>query len=105
MIDLLAGLPPALIWVMAVVIGLSFGSFLTCAVYRVPRGISLWQRSRSFCPACGKDLRWFELVPVFSWVIQHGRCRRCKAWIGWRYVLIELACLVFILLLVSLTLF
>lgn len=68
------------------------GSFLGLVIERLPqgRGIVL---GRSLCDHCGETLRWFELVPIISWVAQRGRCRRCGARLGFYYPAIELAAL------------
>ena len=80
-------------------LGLVLGSFATALSYRIPRGLSMVSMSRSQCPACRKNLGVADLVPLFSWIVLRGRCRHCRAPIGWRYPLIELAtlllCLVF----------
>ncbi|MBI1216194.1 MAG: prepilin peptidase, partial [Alphaproteobacteria bacterium] len=85
---------------LTVFLGLCFGSFATALAYRLPRGISMVKRVRSACPSCGHPLGVPDLVPVFSWLFLRGRCRHCRAPIGWRYPLIELAtlflCLVFL---------
>jgi prepilin signal peptidase PulO-like enzyme (type II secretory pathway) len=79
----------------AVILGLAFGSFATALVWRVPRGISWFSADRSVarsrCPSCQKQLRFLDLIPLFSWLMQKGRCRYCKASIPARYPLIELA--------------
>ncbi len=98
-------LPLPFIWVVAAFFGLALGSFLTCVFYRLPRGLSFTGRERSRCPSCGAILGWRELVPVFSYVFQRGRCRHCGHAIGVRYVLIELATLAFALVLTALILF
>ena len=82
---------------LLLVIGLSLGSFATALVWRVPRGIS-WifsggndtAAARSCCTTCHATLRLFDLVPLFSWLVQRGRCRHCGAPIPWRYPLVEL---------------
>ncbi|WP_313083374.1 A24 family peptidase [Pulveribacter sp.] len=51
---------------------------------------NLWT-PRSRCPSCGHAIRWFENVPVFSWLALRGRCSSCKAPISARYPLVELA--------------
>ena len=71
------------------ILGLVIGSFLNVVIYRVPRGESL-VRPGSHCPACGHFLKPWELIPVFSFLIQRGRCRRCQTRISWRYPLVEL---------------
>ncbi|WP_095982633.1 prepilin peptidase [Melittangium boletus] len=69
--------------------GLLFGSFLNVVIARVPAGESI-VRPRSRCPHCGRQLTWFENIPVLSWLALRGRCRGCHAPISWRYPLIEL---------------
>ena len=74
----------------AVFLGAVVGSFLNCLIYRLPRGISLTDPKRSFCPACGRSLPWWENLPVLSWIFLRGRCSGCHVWISWRYPLIEI---------------
>lgn len=76
-----------------VFLGLCLGSFATALSYRMPRDISMVSKTRSSCPVCGHDLGFRDLVPVFSWLFQRGKCRYCGDRIGWRYPLIELATL------------
>ncbi len=83
-------LPLVLYWLMVLIVGLSLGSFTTCAVYRIPRGISLWSRPRSFCAQCQRTLSWRELIPVVSYLIQVGRCKNCHSKIGVQDLLIEI---------------
>lgn len=95
-----------LIGTLVVIWGISLGSFTTCVVYRVPRGLSLWRQEngsyRSFCPSCGHELHTRDLIPVFSWLVQKGRCRYCKAPIPVRYLLIELGVLALVVALFAL---
>jgi leader peptidase (prepilin peptidase) / N-methyltransferase len=74
---------------MMIVIGLCVGSFLNVCIYRLPRGGSL-VRPRSRCPGCESDLRWYDNIPVVSYVILLGRCRRCRSRINPRYPIVEL---------------
>jgi leader peptidase (prepilin peptidase)/N-methyltransferase len=69
--------------------GLVFGSFLNVCIYRMPRGLSVVLPG-SACPQCGKAIRFYDNVPVLSWVILGGRCRNCKARITPRYAAVEL---------------
>lgn len=79
-------------------IGLAVGSFANALAYRLVRGKE-WVHSRSRCPHCDKVLQWHELVPIFSFLLQRGRCRDCGVRISWRYPLVELlAGLTFVLL-------
>jgi leader peptidase (prepilin peptidase)/N-methyltransferase len=71
------------------VLGLVIGSFLNVVVYRLPRKLSL-VRPGSQCPGCGHKIRWFENIPVFSFLVQRGQCSKCKARISVRYPVIEL---------------
>lgn len=70
-------------------LGLSFGSFLNVCVYRIPRRISVIS-PRSFCPHCDRQLHWFELVPVGSYVIARGKCKACSGKISITYPLNEI---------------
>lgn len=70
-------------------LGLIMGSFYNVCIYRLPRGQSLLYPP-SCCPSCGHRLRPAELVPVFSYLWQKGRCRRCRTRISPRYPLVEL---------------
>lgn len=81
----------ALFIIAGFVIGACVGSFIGCAIYRVPRGISLIH-GRSHCPSCGKTLGITELVPVASYIYQGGICRSCHAPLSRAYLLAEIAC-------------
>src|SRR5258708_4693338 len=70
-------------------VGLLFGSFLNVCISRLPRHESI-VKPRSHCPKCGTPIRWYDNVPIISWLILRGRCRDCKQSIPWRYPLIEL---------------
>jgi leader peptidase (prepilin peptidase) / N-methyltransferase len=70
--------------------GLLFGSFLTVVVHRVPRGESV-VAPRSRCPRCGAQIRAWENIPVLSWLLLRGRCRRCGESISPEYPLVELS--------------
>lgn len=75
--------------VLAGLLGAVMGSFLNCAAWRVAHHES-FLKGQSRCPSCGHTLTAGELVPVFSWLIQKGRCRACGARISVRYPLTEL---------------
>ncbi|QEO09228.1 prepilin peptidase [Protaetiibacter larvae] len=70
--------------------GSIIGSFLNVVIYRVPRGRSLVSPA-SACGACGHAIRWYDNIPLISWLALRGRCRDCSARISVRYPLIELA--------------
>ncbi|MDD4996225.1 MAG: prepilin peptidase [Patescibacteria group bacterium] len=69
-------------------IGLSFGSFLNCLIYRLAKKQSL--SGRSFCPHCKKQIAWYDNIPLISFVLLKGKCRHCQQKISWQYPLIEL---------------
>lgn len=70
-------------------LGLSVGSFLNVCIYRLPIGKSVMHPPSS-CPRCGYSLRWYDNIPVLSWVFLRARCRGCKAPISVRYPIVEL---------------
>jgi leader peptidase (prepilin peptidase)/N-methyltransferase len=72
------------------ILGLAVGSFLNVCIHRLPREGSI-VRPASSCPHCGYVLRWFDNVPVLSYVLLGGRCRTCKAGISIRYPIVEVA--------------
>lgn len=72
------------------VLGAVAGSTLDCAAWRLTHGESVWH-GRSHCGACGHVLGVPDLIPVFSYLLQKGRCRYCKASIGAECLVAELA--------------
>ena len=80
-----------LIWPsLGALLGLVAGSFLATLVLRWPQGEAL--TGRSHCDACGAAVRWFDLVPVLSFLWLKGRCRACGAPIDRRHPAIEIGC-------------
>jgi leader peptidase (prepilin peptidase)/N-methyltransferase len=80
---------PLVFEIVAFVLGLLFGSFLNVCIARLPRHESLWH-PRSHCPHCGKTIRWYDNIPVLSWILLRGKCRDCQESISWRYPAVEL---------------
>lgn len=70
--------------------GLIIGSFLNVCIYRIPRGLSIVEPARSYCPQCNRQLTWWENIPVLSWLALNGKCRGCKNKISGRYPFVEL---------------
>jgi leader peptidase (prepilin peptidase)/N-methyltransferase len=72
----------------AAALGAIVGSFLNVCIYRLPRGRSIvWPASA--CARCGRELAWFENVPIVSYVVLRGRCRTCGEPISMRYPIVE----------------
>ena len=70
------------------IFGTIIGSFLNVVTLRMHTGRTIG--GRSFCFSCGKNLRWFELIPVISFFMQRGKCRRCKTGISMQYPIVEI---------------
>jgi leader peptidase (prepilin peptidase)/N-methyltransferase len=104
--------------ICVLILGAIIGSFLSVCIYRIPYGrvpetldgaestvdqeaaqkkadsqnqqvLTVNSPSRSFCPACKKQLHWYHNVPVLSWICLFGKCAFCKAPISGRYPLVE----------------
>ena len=71
------------------VLGLLFGSFFNVCIYRIPAGQAL-SFPGSHCYSCGTPIRWYDNLPVASYLVLRGRCRVCRAPFSARYALIEL---------------
>ncbi len=76
-------------YVLAIVVGLCIGSFLNVVIYRLPNNMSLAKPS-SHCPKCNYVLKWYDNIPVLSYLILGGKCRSCKEKISFRYTFVEL---------------
>src|SRR3989338_4243520 len=74
--------------IIVFIFGLVVGSFLNVVILRGNRGES-FTRGRSRCESCGKELAWFELIPLLSFALQRGRCRSCGAALSRQYPLVE----------------
>jgi leader peptidase (prepilin peptidase)/N-methyltransferase len=68
--------------------GACVGSFLNVVIYRLPRGQNMVFPG-SHCPKCGRAIRWFDNIPVVSWLVLRGRCRQCHKPISPGYPLVE----------------
>ncbi|WP_424245831.1 leader peptidase (prepilin peptidase)/N-methyltransferase [Elusimicrobium posterum] len=78
-----------LIIAFAFILGLIIGSFLNVCIYRIPENKSIaWPGSH--CMKCNKPIKWYDNIPVFSFLILGGKCRNCKVKISWQYPAVEL---------------
>lgn len=73
---------------MVFIFGTIVGSFLNVVIYRLHTGKSLG--GRSHCLSCHISLKWYELLPIFSYVLLRARCRSCSSYIPLRYLAVEL---------------
>src|SRR6056297_2529639 len=117
--EYLAALHPATLYALVVVLGLLVGSFLNVVMLRFPAAlIHDWKcqcrellgldsgeapeetpagiaSGRSRCPSCGRNIAWYDNIPVASWLILRGRCRECGTTISMRYPVVELLTAIF----------
>ncbi len=78
-----------IIYPLVFIYGIVVGSFLNVCIYRIPKRESI-VTTPSHCMSCGYGLKWYDLIPVFSWLWLRGKCRKCKAPVSVQYPLVEL---------------
>ena len=76
------------ILILLFLLGLSVGSFCNVLIYRLPKGEE-FVKTPSHCMTCGHELKWFELIPVVSWLAQGGKCRGCGVKLSTQYPVVE----------------
>ena len=84
----LAMLPPVFVKTMVILFGLIVGSFLNVVIYRLPLEKSIIKPA-SHCPSCEKPVRWYQNIPLLSYLALRGKCAACGVKIHWRYPLVE----------------
>lgn len=89
-----------MIYILIFVIGSIIGSFLNVCIYRLPRNKSIIFPS-SYCPSCNTKIKWFDNIPIISFILLQGKCRSCKGKISLRYPLVEILTSVLLILLYS----
>lgn len=77
-----------LFFVFAFCLGAIIGSFLNVCIYRIPAGESIVSPA-SCCPNCQASIRWYQNVPIFSYLVLGGKCASCRMSISIRYPLVE----------------
>lgn len=80
--------PTIPIYIIVFLYGIVIGSFLNVCIYRIPKKENI-VKIRSHCMACGYQLKWYDLIPLFSYIRLGGKCRKCKAKLSVQYPLIE----------------
>lgn len=75
---------------IVLIIGLLFGSFLNMLIYRLPLGISLLNPKRSICIKCNYTLKWYENIPILSYILLKGKCSKCHCKISLQYPIVEI---------------
>jgi len=78
-------------YIIAFILGSIWGSFSNVCIYRLPQNISV-SKGRSYCLSCQKQIRWYDNIPIFSYVLLKAKCRDCSAKINVKYFLVELVC-------------
>lgn len=81
-------LPTSYYGICFFILGALLGSFANVVIYRLPQSKSVVHPGSS-CPECGHKVRWFDNIPMISWLILRGKCRDCQTAISWRYPLVE----------------
>lgn len=81
-------IPTILLYIMIFLFGIVIGSFLNVCIYRIPKKEDI-VKVNSHCMSCNYNLKWYDLIPLFSYIFLGGRCRKCKAKISIQYPLIE----------------
>jgi len=87
-----------LIQIFFFLLGSAIGSFLNVCIYRIPREKSI-VKPPSACPSCEKPIRFYDNIPILSYILLKGKCRDCGTKIAFRYPLVELLTGIFFLLL------
>lgn len=80
--------PVILLGIVIFIYGILIGSFLNVCIYRIPKKENI-VTTRSHCMNCDYQLRWYDLIPLFSWISLGGKCRKCGTKISVQYPLIE----------------
>lgn len=80
-----------IIYFFVFILGLILGSFLNSWMWRVRDNIKIVSNSRSMCPHCRYQLRWYENIPLVSWLMLRAHCSQCRKPIHWSYFAVELA--------------
>jgi len=78
-------------YIIVFILGSIWGSFSNVCIHRIPNNKSV-VKGRSYCPACNKQIRWYDNIPLLSYIFLKAKCRDCSARIGIKYFIVELIC-------------
>lgn len=81
-------IPTILLYITIFIFGIVIGSFLNVCIYRIPKKEDI-VKINSHCMSCNYNLKWYDLIPLFSYIFLGGRCRKCKTKLSIQYPLIE----------------
>ena len=79
-----------IIYLIVFLVGLVFGSFLNVLIHRLPMAMSLVKPMGSICPNCNHGIKWYENIPVFSYLALRGKCSDCSKPISIVYPIVEI---------------
>lgn len=77
-----------ILYIIIFIYGIVIGSFLNVCIYRIPKDENI-AKVRSHCMNCGYQLKWYDLIPIFSYLCLGGKCRKCKTHIAVQYPVVE----------------
>ncbi len=83
-------MPETLIEIIILIFGMCIGSFLNVCIYRLPSSTSIMDPPRSVCPNCESLIKYYDNIPVISYLLLTGKCRNCRAPISFRYPVVEI---------------
>jgi leader peptidase (prepilin peptidase)/N-methyltransferase len=77
-----------MLYLIVIVFGLLIGSFLNVCIFRIPEGVSIVTPA-SKCPGCGTPIKFYDNIPIISYLLLMGKCRNCRAKVSARYPFVE----------------
>lgn len=81
---------PVFLAIVSAILGATVGSFLNVVIYRLPRGLSVNEPRRSFCPNCKYKIPFHLNIPILSWFLLAGKCKNCSGVVSFRYCFVEI---------------
>ena len=78
-----------MLYIIAFIFGSIWGSFSNVCIYRIPKNMGII-KDRSICPNCQKMIKWYDNIPLLSFIILKAQCRNCSSDISWNYFVVEL---------------